>query len=115
MIPLNRPPVGELFESLDDKKKHPAHEASVQALKEEKNAGNLSRRQQQIIEIMRANKADMTAREVHKAMQQQHEPNIQDSQISARMNELKKKNMIYMYDRRECTITSKLTTSWRLK
>jgi len=115
MIPLRRHPVGELFESLEDPKKHPAHESSVQALKSEKVSGRLSRRHQQILAIMTEKNADMTAREVHAAMQSLHDPLIQDSQISARMNELKKAGAIYLFDRRICTITKKFATSWRVK
>lgn len=115
MIPLNRPPVGALFESIEDQKKHPAHESSVQALKEEQATGRISEKQQQIIEIMREFGHDMTAREIHLVMQQRNDPLIQGNQVSARMTELKEREIIYLADRRECKVTSKVTTSWRLK
>lgn len=115
MIPLNRPPVGELFESIEDKKKHPAHEASVQAFKEEKASGKISQKQEQIIAIMREVGEDMTAREIHLIMQQRNDPLIQGNQVSARMTELKEQGIIYLADKRDCKVTSKTTTSWRLK
>lgn len=93
----------------------PSEQAQSESYREEKASGRISKRQQQILEVMRGSETNLSDQELLVEMCKYTGENLQINQVNTRRNELNKMGLIYMHGKRACTFTGKTVTTWKAK